>query len=526
MIRDVTGATATDDTSITITTSGSHQFGGNRPVTFADMPGGWSALNGNTYTTTAASGSTFSVAVDGSGFGTYTSGGTVVGRGTVVSPWGTSQAWYDSGNLWTTSDQSAYLQAQYPEPPRVILLANNETDRLSYTFAFFETRYRALFADYAARTEAQIMSDTHDRMIAQWNELFDGMDAGLSADWLSARINVGYNAFPTQKFRTVYGWFNYQTQGTVATFNKLSWQWFSWGGGSPEVYDNQWQVGTSENYPANYKAPFLTWSPQHEAMSMVFQRDIAEGVNPDYWFEISIWDGDMWEGANSYPDFFGGNGNYDHPKAVKYRALGIDLTPDYYKGWTQYCMWITRPRCVREFRYFRVGVDDTSTPNYWDYWQAVLDQVSHVHQHPTLRRFWRDGAMVESTTITSVYPSGVNNTHPFDHRDYTADGSLAGGTWNGYPKNYRLATNLDPDTSGLWGTFDSWDAAKNVEWPVYTLAYRIGTTPNREFLIYAHSTGISGTTLEDVVVTIPDYDDVTLPEVPVEGAFYYIKEAA
>jgi hypothetical protein len=29
-----------------------------------------------------------------------------------------------------------------------------------------------------------------------------------------------------------------------------------------------------------------------------------------------------------------------------------------------------------------------------------------------------------------------------------------------------------------------------------------------------------------VVVTIPDFQNVTLPTVPVEGAFYYIKEAA
>jgi hypothetical protein len=68
--------------------------------------------------------------------------------------------------------------------------------------------------------------------------------------------------------------------------------------------------------------------------------------------------------------------------------------------------------------------------------------------------------------------------------------------------------------------------------PVWTLGYVIGTTPSREWLIYAHSTGLNtdfSSTLAartDVQVTIPDYDTITLPTVPVEGAFYYIQEAA
>jgi len=60
--------------------------------------------------------------------------------------------------------------------------------------------------------------------------------------------------------------------------------------------------------------------------------------------------------------------------------------------------------------------------------------------------------------------------------------------------------------------------------PVYTQAHLIGTTPNREWLIYAHST--SDATLEDVEVTVPSYQTITLPSVPTEGAFYYIREAA
>jgi hypothetical protein len=84
-----------------------------------------------------------------------------------------------------------------------------------------------------------------------------------------------------------------------------------------------------------------------------------------------------------------------------------------------------------------------------------------------------------------------------------------------------MPTNLDPDFGPdpvrMW-------VVGNLRHPVYTMAHVIGTTPNREWLVYANSTADDEATLADVEVTIPDYQAITLPTVPVQGAFYYVVE--
>jgi hypothetical protein len=173
-------------------------------------------------------------------------------------------------------------------------------------------------------------------------------------------------------------------------------------------------------------------------------------------------------------------------------------------------MWLLKPRVAREFR---SSVTDVQSTDYLPRYEAFIDMVAHVHQEPTLRRFWRDGALLEHPT----------RQHPFEDGTAVSDSSISGAAWNGYPKWYHLPTSADPT---LPATVRIYVGTGNLGWPVYALGHVIGTAPDREFLIYAHSTGFGGATLSNVVVTVPDYDDVTLPTVPVEGAFYYIKEAA
>ena len=159
-----------------------------------------------------------------------------------------------------------------------------------------------------------------------------------------------------------------------------------------------------------------------------------------------------------------------------------------------------------------------------------MEQVSHVHSDPTLQRFWRSGSRVENPTVVREYPTGVFNTHPAIARLYSS--SYGGGydyftAAEGKLKNYHLTTNLDtaiPFGPLQWCPIAD-PAVLAVNRPAWTLAYLLGTAPNREWLIYAHSTGISGATLTNVAVTIPDFDTVTLPEVPVEGAFYHLQES-
>jgi hypothetical protein len=426
---------------------------------------------------------------------TITSGGRI----SEVSPMGTTTAWATLGSSTGDNACMAYLQAQYATPSRVIVLSNNEAPKLTHGSASTDTRY---VATYGARNEAQQSSDLHYRWIDRYSAMFDAFNAELSEPWQEAVTHTGYYALLHPRFATVSAWWLYTPSSPVSgDYDRLMWEPYAWDGSSPEVYDTNWQT---------HKVPFLMWSPQNESMSFKFAADIAYSINPSHWFEISVWDGDTATGM----EYAAGE------KASHYSSRGVAYTPEYYKGWVQYCAWICKPRCVREFR---KHLWDNSTAinlqgaTYGPYWTAILDLVSHVHQEPTLRRFWREGTLVENPAMIG------SDTHPFQQPTTAGDASMDGSPWEGYPRNYHLATSIDNSFSAPYPVA-FYVAGQNIDYPIYTMAHVIGTAPNREYLIYAHSTGIEGATLEDVVVTIPAFDDVTLPEVPVEGAFYYLAE--
>ena len=79
-------ADATEANPIQVTTSVPHGLVSGNTVDFAAMPGDFGTnLNGNNYVITYVSTTEFTVPVDGSLYGAYTSGGTVVGATTVVT---------------------------------------------------------------------------------------------------------------------------------------------------------------------------------------------------------------------------------------------------------------------------------------------------------------------------------------------------------------------------------------------------------------------------------------------------------
>lgn len=69
---NVTAATSASPIAIT---SAGHGLSSTQEVTFSGMPGAFAALNGNTYAVTVTGPDTFTVAVDGSLFAAYTTGG-------------------------------------------------------------------------------------------------------------------------------------------------------------------------------------------------------------------------------------------------------------------------------------------------------------------------------------------------------------------------------------------------------------------------------------------------------------------
>jgi len=95
----ITGATSASP--IQFTTSAPHGWNTGNTVYFAGLPGDFAALNGaGTYAITRTGASTFTVAVNGGGFGAYTSGGTVTRESqTAISGAGGASGWIDMAFL-------------------------------------------------------------------------------------------------------------------------------------------------------------------------------------------------------------------------------------------------------------------------------------------------------------------------------------------------------------------------------------------------------------------------------------------
>jgi hypothetical protein len=586
-VGNVTDAVAVGASTVIVQLDAPHGIASTSKRWFAGFTGDWAALNGTAFDVAYDTTTSVSLSFDASEFAAYSAnGGVMVGSTATLTDVGTAAPWLAAGETWTDNAPVTNAVTQYSAPPRVFVTHNNEAVWLAPSASAEDWRF---FQEYgSSKTTAEKLEISYDNRKALISAFIDGLKIGVSgSNWATNLTACAYNNAPARGFRCDNLWYLGKRRATVSeSFYEFAWQHEAYGGGSWEVYDSDANEFPSE-YPASSKAPWLTWSPQNESMVYAFQRNIALYHDPNYWHEIIVWDGGMVAGMENPPNmrfiadaYSNGDGTttiqttypldtwstldvrdfafmpgdwaalngarrtitatgvdtftvpFDSAgfgpytsggevgkwnKAWEYRVKGIpNDEPAYYKGWTQYCLWITKARVLREYRGSSRPVHQEP---YYSYWQASMDAVCHVHQHPTLRRFWQYGALVENTT-----PIGNGHPHPFQATVGSEDGTFSATTWFDYPKNYHLPTNLDP-TYG--SRIELWRAADTRETPIYTMAHVIGTTPNREWLVYAHSTGISGDenkTLTDVEVTIPGYQAVTLPTVPIEGAFYYVAE--
>ncbi len=244
-------------------------------------------------------------------------------------------------------------------------------------------------------------------------------------------------------------------------------------------------------------------------MNWVFMLREAWEANPDFWFEMSTWDG------NSVQAWMEGLG-VDEPgqlaeasaeplsekqreqldddllkdsKALQYMADGQTYPPSRTAGWVQFGMWLLRPRVVREFRSHTTPLEPVRP-----YWMETVRAVDRVYASDVLKRFWRKGRLVPNEARKHPYQADV----PQRYEDV--------------PRWYLLETSVDPERP--WG--------KKTNLPVFSLALVLGEKDHRRWLLYAHS---PLKRREGVRIRIPDHERVTV-DVPRAGAFYRIDEAS
>jgi hypothetical protein len=219
-------------------------------------------------------------------------------------------------------------------------------------------------------------------------------------------------------------------------------------------------------------------------MNWIFQLEETFSVNPDFWWEVSLWDGNGggWTPDKGYiPELL------SKSKACQYLRDNHTYTPDRYEGWAQFGLWLLRPRVIREFR-----ASTESLKPWRPFFNRLLAIVDRIYENKTMEYFWRYGRLVP------------NRKHPHPYQSNIPEKYHEKDRW------FALDTNLDAPRP--------WTLKTNV--PVFSIAFVTGKEPNRCWLLYAHSPLENRT---NVKITIPLFDTVTV-DVPRSGAFYSINE--
>lgn len=373
-----------------------------------------------------------------------------------LSPLSSMSIWYEAGQRWSRHPMLARMQELYPNPPRVILLSNNEQPKLGWQ----EVRDQGLLP--AGLSDEEIRRRVGDAWIARYRELLRGFRDGLTAPaWRANAKFVGYDAFGFVDYFRWSGWLEY----SLSVPERFEPWPLAWDGSSATYYTHDWSTTTD----------FQVFSPQVGAGNLVPMTALAEQMRTDYWFELSIWDGQQPGNPQS--------------KELVYRSMGQTYDPARYEGFVQFGMWLTRPRVMREFRN-----PDQTRSSVGQYFDAVMRAVDRVHDQPVLQGFWRSGRLLANDAQSHPYLSSVP------------------AEWQSRARWFMLESSANPPRP--WSL--------DTELKVFAIALQLGNAPRREWLVYAHSP--LTTTAVDSQLQIPGGPRVTLRSTR-SGCFTHLRES-
>jgi len=396
-----------------------------------------------------------------------------------LSPFGPVEPWRDPAREYVDTPAMKMLQQMYPDPPLILFVSNNEAPDLRWHQVKLSKRYMEKYGPDSPTggLRGTERSDTFKRQVVSegWMErypvMFKAMREALVSDaWKQNVRFVGYGAFGPSHFGRWPGWKEY----SLITEKWTSPYWHIWDGGSPSYYTHNW----------NDNRDHWVWSTQVQSMNWIFQLEEAWGVNPNFWWEVSVWDGnssDWTSETECTPEML------KKSKACQYMQDGQTYTPQRYLGWAQFGLWLLRPRAIREFR------GSTTPLSPWrPFFEKLLFAVDRIYADETLSEFWHYGTLVPNREHQHPYQQDI----PEKYRDIDR--------W------FLLDTNLDARRP--------WEHNTNI--PVFSLALVLGTKGMRQWLVYAHS---PLNDRKDVTIAVPDFGKITA-DVYRAGAFYLVEE--
>jgi hypothetical protein len=420
-----------------------------------------------------------------------------------VSPFGPINHWKTVGECWVnpyllvdlgyspadwwSNPLLSRFQDMYPDPPVVIWLSNNEASDVDYREVEGDYRFKETYGsdpDYNSREfKNEVIGgnteltnpgaggyETGHGYIPRYNAMFEGMREQLD-EWADKIKFVGYEHDPLC-FARWNGWMEYNPFPIPGRFSTVP---HCWDGTSPSYYINGWQHNTD----------YTGYAPQIESMNLPFQRNYYMQVKSDFWWEVSTW--------------------FDPAYIEKIENEGQEIPPERYGCYAKWVMWLIRPRAVRLFQFSQYAREENTMERNWKWYEPVVDAIDEIHLNPTLERFWKYSEPVLLTDIP----------HPYSEDDEF---------WPElFPDNNERMRwyQLPNDITYKPGYSDDWSSIHEKTFNVWIMANVMGTSPEREWLIFAY------TPLEeeiDVEAEIPEYGTINLTAKR-GGTYYLVRES-
>lgn len=397
--------------------------------------------------------------------------GIEVGRSDATPP--NDDWWIFAGQEYLNKDPNIkFLMEMYPDPPRVFCANNNEQPRTSVRVLEAEgQRYRDTVGDPGVDTQ-EVRDYIQAEYIRLYGVVHDSWLATLPVSWRDVHVTIGYTAgegVSTHSWSgadiNTYGW----------NQERLTHLHGSWPGISDEVY-----ARLKDSQSSSWKADFAIRNYQVEACLPKCYHDWAMETQPDMWLEISTWDGGI-DGEDNHIAAGGGSRSYERSASAFTQTL-----------------WINQPRTQRSY----IGSTDDQNVNPQDALQAqqartiFSNSIREIWDTPKLEDYWVNGELVLNETSENPYHFNIDGM-PYENN----------------PKWWLLDCSTDPTRPWVEGGIDR-------VIPVTAVAYVLGTTPNRTWMIYTHA--CLGEVV-DVDITIPDYGDITLTA-PNLGQYWELDE--
>jgi hypothetical protein len=385
-----------------------------------------------------------------------------------VCPFGSIAPWVEVGRLWTDNPWMKQLQEWYPEPPLVVMLSNNEHSRQTWITLEQNKRFMQRYGNKLEDDDFK-RKVVGEGYIDRYRALQKGMRGGLAnANWKEKTVFIAYGGDGAVCMGRWPGWMNY----SLHTQDRVSPMPLMWDGCSTSYYQNHWSMETDYN----------VFSPQVSYMTDVFMKNEALRENPNFWYEVSSWDG--YDGSAHEKKL--------HEKQMMskrefYLAQHQSYTPARWAGFNRFGMWLLRPRVLRDFHYTVPGEEEMP------FLAALMEAVDEVHDTQILREFWRKGSLVPNRAHPHPYQCDI--PEQYKHRD----------RW------FLLDADVNPQEYPL-----------DYHWriPVWSLALVRGEAPQRQWLVLAQSP-LHET--KEANVTIPDYKPVKVTAT-VGGSFFLVDE--